>query len=201
MPVPDGAGRVRLMPHPAVPARAARAISACVERPNAGTLVLAYRLEGGLDAVVIPCAATPAFREGLWRHTCFEVFVATDPADGYLEFNLSPSGEWAAFAFSGYRAGMTSLEDTVQPSIECRRQGEGLVLQARLPMLALPGPRKSPGPPGRPVVPGVPLRLALAVVVERVDGQLEYWALAHPAPRPDFHDPAAFALTVDAPAN
>ena len=40
------------------------------------------------------------------------------------------------------------------------------------------------------------LRVALCVVIEELDGALSYWALAHPAPRPDFHHPDGFALEI-----
>jgi len=44
-----------------------------------------------------------------------------------------------------------------------------------------------------------PLRLALAAVIEEESGALSYWALQHPAGKPDFHHPDAFALTLGAP--
>jgi len=43
------------------------------------------------------------------------------------------------------------------------------------------------------------LRLALAAVVEDERGMLSYWALRHPAGKPDFHHPDAFALELELP--
>lgn len=40
------------------------------------------------------------------------------------------------------------------------------------------------------------LRLALCAVIEASDGSLSYWALAHPADRPDFHHPGSAILAV-----
>jgi hypothetical protein len=39
-----------------------------------------------------------------------------------------------------------------------------------------------------------PLSLALSAVIEDSAGTLSYWALRHPAGKPDFHHPQAFAL-------
>ena len=47
--------------------------------------------------------------DGLWRHTCFEAFIAAAVRPEYWEYNLSPSGAWAAYHFTGYRAGMEPL--------------------------------------------------------------------------------------------
>jgi hypothetical protein len=38
-------------------------------------------------------------------------------------------------------------------------------------------------------------------VIEEEGGALSYWALAHPADKPDFHDPACFTATLPAPGN
>ena len=39
----------------------------------------------------------------------------------------------------------------------------------------------------------------LAAVIEEQSGAKSYWAIAHPADKPDFHDPACFAATLPAP--
>jgi hypothetical protein len=41
---------------------------------------------------------------------------------------------------------------------------------------------------------GARLTLALSAVIEDEDGVLSYWALKHPAGKPDFHHRDAFAL-------
>ena len=37
------------------------------------------------------------------------MFIRPEDGEGYYEFNFSPSGEWAAYRFSGYREGMADL--------------------------------------------------------------------------------------------
>ena len=36
--------------------------------------------------------------------------------------------------------------------------------------------------------------IGLCAVIERWDGAISYWALAHPSDKPDFHHPESFAL-------
>jgi len=44
------------------------------------------------------------------------------------------------------------------------------------------------------------LRVALATMLEAIDGSLSYWALRHAPGRPDFHHRDGFALTLEPPA-
>lgn len=139
-------------------------------------LALDYHLRGDLDRLLLPPEAPRCPTDGLWRHTCFEVFVMGDDAPAYREFNFSPSGAWAAYRFSSCRQGMTPL-DLPDPGIVVQANATELRLQAHLADL----------PPG-------PWHLALAAVVEDRAGGLSYWALHHPGSKPDFHHPAAFTL-------
>lgn len=160
--------------HPESRCAALRGIEAAVRRGPGGELKVAYVLEGDIDRLRIPAPSAPRVAEQLWRHTCCELFVARAGAPGYQEFNFSPSGEWAAYAFARYRdGGPLSIPD---PRIAVKR-GEGrLELTATIP-----------------VDPGT-LKLGLSVVVE--DNEFSYWALRHPPGKPDFHHCDAFALSV-----
>ena len=147
---------------------------------DGGRLSLRYLVTGPVEAVRLPEAAPAERTDGLWRHTCFEAFVLSDP--GYLELNLAPSTEWGAYRFAGYREGMAPL-DVPAPRIE-GRAGEGSYeLTATLDPL-----------PGLPH--DAPWRLALSAVIEGTDGRRSYWALAHPSAAPDFHHPDSFRLTL-----
>jgi hypothetical protein len=42
-------------------------------------------------------------------------------------------------------------------------------------------------------------RIGLSAVIEEKNGMKSYWALAHPAGKPDFHHPACFAAELPAP--
>jgi hypothetical protein len=161
--------------HPESRCAALRGIEATVSRGAGGELRVAYRLEGEIDRLRIPPPRAARAAERLWQHTCCELFVARDGAPGYREFNFSPSGEWAAYAFARYREGGPLL--IPDPRIAVKRDARRLELAAAVPADA-----------GK-------LTIGLSVVVE--EDELSYWALRHPPGKPDFHHRDAFALTLE----
>ena len=181
------APNLSLLAHPQTASDAVRRITACAERVAADTLWLQYVLEADLGRVRVPVAVPGSGREDrLWAHTCFEVFVAFADRPGYLELNFSPSGQWAAYRFDAYRAGMAPTELPETPQIEVRRDPRQLELLARV-RVPLTG-----GWAGG-------WRLALSAVVEEETGGLSYWALRHAPGRPDFHHPESFTLALELP--
>lgn len=178
--------RVELIPHPDA-AGPLRAVTVVVQR-DAGRLRLRYRLEGDLDGVRVPLPVEPAFTLGLWEHTCVEAFVAAEGAAAYHELNLSPSGAWAAFAFTDYRALGVLDGEVPAPRIEARLAHGALDLGAVVDLEAL-----------APSYATASLRLGLSAVVEAVDGGLSYWSLLHPPGRADFHHHSTRALSLPAP--
>jgi hypothetical protein len=76
------------------------AIDVLVKRAPNGILALTFVLQGDLASLRIP-AQRPCRRvDELWRHSCFEAFLMAGDGPGYREYNFSPSGEWAAYAFA-----------------------------------------------------------------------------------------------------
>lgn len=146
-------------------------------------MVIHYILAGETAAILLPPPAFPARRDGLWRHTCFEAFIR-HPDGSYWEFNFSPSTEWAAYSFTGYREGMRDLE-IESPHINATRSAGQFQLDVELPL-----------PPRLPS----PMCLNLAAVIEDKTGNKTYWALVHPPGPPDFHHPDCFGLELPAPS-
>ncbi len=169
-----------LVRHPACPPGPAERVDAELAWEQ-GALRLRYRLRGDLVGVAIPAAGTPARRDELWRHTCFELFVRCAAQGGYAEFNFSPSGAWAAYRFDAYRQGMRALELAASPAIEARREAGMLEVQAQV---LLPAPWDA----------APALQVALTAVVETSDATLSYWSLMHPAGKPDFHHDDGFVV-------
>ena len=172
-----------LICHPATPCAAIRRVTAAARWLTDGQLGFYYVLEGDADAVRLPVLRQADRADELWRHTCCEAFVAGPVAGAYTEFNFSPSASWAAYQFIAYREGMKPVAVVADPSIEVR------VSPGSIELDALIGSRSVPlGADG--------LLVGLAVVIEEVSGQLSYWALAHPAPRPDFHHADGFRFAL-----
>ncbi|MDE2488429.1 MAG: DOMON-like domain-containing protein [Alphaproteobacteria bacterium] len=176
----------RLIRHPEYPCEAVSALAAEAARPGPGRLALRYRLTRGGGDLAVPASAPPARTDGLWKHTCFEAFLRGPGGEAYLEFNLAPSGEWAAYRFSGYREGMTPLE-VPPPTIGWRPTPEGWELATDLDLSGLPD------------IAASTWQVSLTAVIEEAQGRTSYWALAHPAAKPDFHAREGFALTLSAP--
>ncbi len=168
-----------LLPHPATPAPWVLALDATCSRRADGGLDLHYRLLCDPGRLLSPEPTTCGRADGLWRHTCFEAFVAGEDFPCYREFNFSPDGRWQAYAFAAYRDGGTMAVDA-PPTIVQVARADGLELEARLPGTLLPAGRR--------------LRLGLCAVIEDADGLLSYWALRHAPGKPDFHHPDTFAL-------
>ena len=174
---------VRLAPHPETRQDAVRKVDARVRRGGDGTLALTFGLGGDLSRLRIPRAGERRRGRDLWRHTCFEAFVARDGNAAYHEFNLSPSREWAVYAFRAYRDGGPLDDDRLAPSIVVRRDRDRLELDALVVLDRLSPSHRHDA-----------LRLALSAVIEADDGTLSYWALRHPPGRPDFHHHESFVL-------
>lgn len=173
--------RVALKPHPASPPRAITGVTAQAHR-NGDDLTVSWRAAGDLDLLLLPEQAAPRRADGLWRHTCFELFLRPGAGDRYFEFNFSPSGEWAAYSFDGYRDGMTMAPG---PRVQSHRTkfNEGAYhAWASFSLSEFPE------------LSGVDWRMAITAILEERDGTKSYWADYHPPEAPDFHDPAGFTL-------
>jgi hypothetical protein len=168
-----------LIPHPNTRPPHGLRIEALAVRDTSG-LSFRFGAMGDIGGLSVPRRTSAARTDGLWRRTCFEAFLRPPGGEAYYEFNLSPSGEWAAYRFDRYREGMTPVE-VAPPRIEAAVGAGRLALSARVALDLPPGA----------------VRLGLSAVIEAADGTLSYWALAHPPGSADFHHPDCFALELD----
>ena len=176
--------RLALKPHPDSRSSAVTQIEVNVVRPRPGSLALRYYVTGRIGELRLPEAAQPARTDELWKHTCFEAFIREASGAAYYEFNFSPSTQWAAYRFSGYRSGMSVASEIVAPHIEGRSTAARYELQASLELCGLPT--------------DAVWRLGLSAVIEEKGGGKSYWALQHPPGKPDFHHSDCFAYELAA---
>lgn len=173
-----------LVPHGDFPSTAIRAIEVDASRGANGRLVLDYRAIGDIERVDWPHWKGVEPADGLWEHSCFEAFVRGKGEAGYAELNFTTSGQWAAYGFTGYRQGMRPIDDVLigggrtfrDDMIDIRRTVE-------LPDWAA----------------AQTWQLGLSAVIETLDGEKSFWALAHSDGPPDFHHDVCFAATLEAP--
>ena len=175
--------RRALIPHPQCPTNAVSGIEVEILHPDHGVLALKYVVTGAIEVLKVPAWTSAARANGLWRHTCFEAFLA-GAGRAYRELNFAPSGQWAAYAFAGYREDMRDAA-LACPRIETLEAPNRYELRARL------------------VIDDwleQDTRLGLSAVIEEKDGRKSYWALAHPPGPSDFHHPDCFTLELPPPA-
>ena len=206
-------GQLLLSPHPASPPTAIEAVTCALVWQGAGHWVADFLVAEPPSALTLPEAAPPDRADGLWQTTCFEMFLRRRGQDGYIEFNFSPSGRWAAYQFDGYRSGARNLEvatpwimglDPVQRQMASYAR---FVVRGMDPNSArtLAREREMNLPPPVSYFQHVsledetlqglgPWEVSVAAVIEEAHGNKSYWALAHPSDKPDFHHPDSFVL-------
>ena len=172
--------QLNLVPHPAtLPADPPFKVWANVDHAGSFGAVATTNIWFGIGApahrFVIPEPAETARADELWRTTCLEAFVRRSGGEPYREWNFAPSGEWAAYDFSGHRAGMSEADLAAPPYVRFEDNLTWWTLGATFTVEA-----------------DAHWDLALSAVLEEKDGAKSYWALAHPAEKPDFHHPDCF---------
>jgi hypothetical protein len=119
-----------LTAHPSTPNDAVRSLGVQLRAEEPDMLVFHYSLDADMSRVRVPRFGAGARADALWKHTCFEAFIAPADAAGYYEFNFSPSLDWAIYRFSAYREGMSPAEIGRAPKISVRLGDDGLELQS-----------------------------------------------------------------------
>lgn len=138
-----------------------------------------FRLDGQVGSIVLPAPAPSARTDNLWKTTCFEIFWQPIGGTAYREFNLSPSGRWAAYDFDAFREGMRDAPVDAIALSTAHSDGE-LTLKAAI-AADLPAPAQ----------------VALNAIVEHPGGALQFWALAFPPGKPEFHSEACRQWIID----
>lgn len=172
----------RLMLHPGCGPGPIQAVTADIVATASGCDV-EYRIVGDIGAIRLPENGPSVRTDGLWKTTCFEFFWQPIGGEAYREFNLSPSGRWAAYGFDTYREGMREAPvDAIAVASSHHVSGEQgeLVLKAS-------------------IAAGLddPAQVAMTAVIENADGAMQYWSLAFPPGKPDFHSEVCRQLIVE----
>lgn len=131
-----------------------------------------FRFEGDITKIIVPEPAPSERTDNLWKTSCFEIFWQPIGGTWYREFNLSPSTRWAAYDFDSFREGMRDAPvDAI--SVACSFTDSELILKASI-AAELPDPAQ----------------VALNGIVEDKAGNMQFWALAFPPGKPEFHSEA-----------
>lgn len=154
--------------HPTCQSGPVHSVSADI-RSTANGCEAEFRIERGIADIIVPRPEPSERRDFLWKTTCFEIFWQPAGGSYYREFNLSPSGCWAAYDFDDFRENSRDAPvDAI--AIACSHNDDALVLKASI-SAALP----------------TPADVALNAIIEEPDGTLQFWALAFQEGEPEFH--------------
>lgn len=165
-----------LVRHPDTPPGAIDRVEAELRRVPGGAIAL-FQATGDISRLVIPPPAPARRTGGLWKTTCFELFVGGKHR-AYREYNLSPSGAWAAYEFDDYRQGMRDYPADIE--IETVMNSRVLQLEAKIDC-DFP----------------LPVHVGLTAVIEEADGMIRYWSTSFAPGEPDFHAEAVRSLLFD----
>ncbi len=163
--------------HSDTPCSADIGLSVTVQRAY-DLLEMRYQIAGDLTALKQPPSGSGDRQDGLWTTTCFEAFVRPQEAQGYIEFNFSPSTDWAAYQFLQYRNGRSDALIT-PPRITVEQTQTGLNLDVSVDLSRIGWTDQN-------------WELALTCVMETTRGDISYWSLHHADGKPDFHHPDGF---------
>lgn len=154
----------------------------CSVSLSSGSLDLKYDLSGNLSDLILPPHTGRQIRkDGLWEETCFECFFRLNEGQEYWEVNLSPSGGWNVYSFSDYRENRREEKRVGILSLECSRDMSAFSLCCALPLYKLIEN------PGR-------INIGLSSILLCSQNGRMFYALSHPASKPDFHEKSGWSL-------
>lgn len=157
-------------------------------------LTIDYTLIGALEQIELPKLDVSKINRAhdLWKTTCFEWFMKTDWQTTYWEFNASPSGEWNFYQLDDYRKNLTESPLLSNPkfstSIKSTNDSKDeyhFVTDVNISKLQLDYPdllRRA--------------LMAVTTVIRWKSGETSYYALRHPAGKPDFHHHSGFKISL-----
>ncbi len=169
-----------LVLHPSETRRPKHSVRASARRIlDSDLITLRFEIDHASEVSCPGVNENPLRRDELWKSTCLECFVGGS-STAYTEWNFAPNGDWAAYDFENYRAGMRNIESEF-PTVERTSVGDRARFQIDLAL-------------GENIAADT-LSLSLtAVVFEKGDEKPFYWALAHCGAKPDFHLRESFTL-------
>ena len=168
----------QLVLHPDCVPGPVTSISVAIEATDAGCRAR-FRFRGDIARIKVPIHAPSARTDFLWQTTCCEIFWQPEGGSWYREFNLSPSSRWACYDFDDVR--LNSRDGPVNAiAIACSHTDRELALEAAIATdLALPS------------------QVALSGIVEDLDGNIQFWALAFAEGKPEFHSELCRAVRLE----
>lgn len=147
-------------------------------------LAVNFALTGDIASLNLPSPKeNPSRVEGLYHHTCLEVFLKRGAR--YIEWNFGFSGDWCIFLFDDYRKpslAKTHLDHSLFSirHISHSESEANFEVRIMLSELGFLGTGET--------------KISFSSILEHSHNQISYWALTHAAKKPDFHEDKSFIL-------
>lgn len=152
-------------------------------RRDGGKLSLRFQVDGVENVVGLVPPTHSNRRDDLWKMTCFECFASGKDSLSYWEWNVTPIGDWQAYAFTGYRAGR-EIGACSAPIVRRYETAANLIYDVELVL-----------PPDLAQAETLDVALTAVAIAPGREAPY-YWALAHTGERPDFHRRDSFVLPI-----
>lgn len=124
--------------------------------------------------------------DGLWKSTCFEIFILPESQENYYEVNLSPNLDWNIYQFDSYRKPQPPTPSFDLQLSQMNWDKDRQILQGKISGDLL----------------AKPLKIGLTAVIKLHSGEskgennseIHYLAIQHAGDKPDFHNSDSFIL-------
>jgi len=173
--------------HPRSVGASNQRISASIFRQAGTQIILKFEVSGDVDKLHIPPFDKIRSGDKLWESTCFEMFVRSTSRSAYCECNFAPGGEWAAYRFDDYRAGMQTQKGLEVASMDTKTGPDRFSLSLKIDLT-----------PVSLLSVAETWWVGLSAILQETGGAKSYWALTHPSEDPDFHHSDCFVVELGA---
>lgn len=142
------------------------------------TISFSYEITGEVNNILWASEVnSPKQKDELWTSTCIELFVAQANGKKYMEWNVSPTHDWANYKFNLYRERDNQSEVVIKPTISKTIMSEKTInieFILQVGELAL-------------FLGDKPWEFYPSVILKLKDESFSYWAIQHLSDEPDFH--------------
>jgi hypothetical protein len=147
-------------------------------------LSILYAVKGDIDEILLPKPSASMRQDDLWKATCFEFFLAIPDQPEYWEFNMSPPSAWNIYHMDAYRRiGFHEEIKIQQLPFDFQKVDDEYLLNVSMGLSpVLQASQK--------------IQVGITAIIQTMDGNETYWALAHPGPQADFHLRESFIISI-----
>jgi hypothetical protein len=148
-----------------------------------GVLKVAFELTGDLEKVLTSSPEEiPSRVIGLWKSTCFEMFIKNKKSEEYFEFNCSTANNWNVFYFPKQKAALKEFLPIANLASSSVQNKDSITVSFWIDLVKFPTSFWIEGE----------MNCGLTTVLESDSGELSYWALKHLDTKPNFHMEKSF---------